>query len=91
MTEDQPTARLIASARKGEKDFREAEGTLEMQRMVLQKLAKRENQAKGFQSETMSTEASTISLEELRRKTTQALHTIWGSYSRRKHVFYRRD
>jgi len=68
MTEDQPTAQLIASARKEENDFREAEGTLEMQRMVLQKLAKRENQVKGFQSETMSTEASALSLEGLRKK-----------------------
>jgi hypothetical protein len=40
MIEDQLTAQLIASTRKEEKDFREVEETLKMQRMVLQKLAK---------------------------------------------------
>jgi hypothetical protein len=70
-----------------------AEGTLEMQKWLLQKLAKRENMIKGYQSgkhsingkeipevEEGSEHCSTTiaSLEEWKREMAQALHMIWG-------------
>ena len=50
MTENQTTAKLIATVKSEERYFLETKGTLEMQNMALQSLARCENMAKGLQS-----------------------------------------
>jgi len=75
MTENQTTAKLIATINSEKKRFLEAKGTLEMQNMALQKLARCENIAKGLQTGPNGL------FEEVKRETTQILHTIWDSYS----------
>ena len=77
MTENQTTAKLIATVNSEERQFLEAKGTLEMQNMALQKLARCENMAKGLQSGPNSLEMWQNSFEEVKRETTQILHTIW--------------
>lgn len=76
------------------KDLHEAEKTLEMQKTLLQKLARRENIIKGYQDGTMNGQrnieaerdikSATTELEEWKRQMALVLHTIWSGNSQRR-------
>jgi hypothetical protein len=84
------TSQSVAFRPKENRDLHAIEGTLEMQKMLLQKLARGENIEKGYQDRKYSTDdretgrgspghsSMEVGLEEWKRDMAQALHTIWG-------------
>lgn len=92
--ENQPAIAKSPTVEDDEKGLHDAEGTLEMQKMLLGKLARRENSVKGLvltnsRSNTrMDWEVSQHSLapetdlEEWKGEMAQALYKIWGPQSK---------
>jgi hypothetical protein len=91
LNKESPQTKSHSAAIVANKGDLRAEEILEMQKRVLQKLARRENIVKGYQDGKCSVngekmeniEASERSttladLEEWKRKQAQALHIIWG-------------
>jgi hypothetical protein len=83
------TQSVATKPNKENRDLHDVEGTLEMQKMLLQKLARRENIEKGYQDGKYSMDDQEtrraseqypvgVDLERWKREMAQALYTIWG-------------